>query len=40
MAVKKMGLGKGLDSMIPPKSIGAKASQGSDNVNSSGERQI
>lgn len=37
MAVKKMGLGKGLDSMIPPKSIGAKASQGSDNVNSSGE---
>lgn len=36
MAAKKMGLGKGLDSMIPPKSTGLKSSQ-SDNANITGE---
>lgn len=37
MAAKKMGLGKGLDSMIPPKSTGTKAIKENENVSKTGE---
>ena len=37
MAAKKMGLGKGLDSMIPPKSTGTKAVKENENVSKTGE---
>lgn len=37
MAVKKMGLGKGLDSMIPPKSTGAKEVQNDEKISKTGE---
>ena len=37
MAAKKMGLGKGLDSMIPPKSTGTKTVKENENVSKTGE---
>lgn len=37
MAAKKMGLGKGLDSMIPPKSTGTKAVKETEKINKTGE---
>lgn len=37
MAAKKMGLGKGLDSMIPPKSTGTKAAKDNEKMSKTGE---